>query len=118
MESFDSKKLKIDFRVKIERTKNMGKILQTFANGELHITEIIQKRTPEHQKLIEKDLQLYNELKKKLKKKKKKLLEDLLDVISDESDCDTKNNFIRGYCLGVLMTIEIFSEQNSFLYNP
>ena len=44
----------------------MGKILQAFADGELYVTEIVQKRTPEHQKLIEKNLQLYNQLLQKL----------------------------------------------------
>lgn len=93
----------------------MGKILQAFANGELYITEITQKRTPERQKLIEKNLQLYNELNEKLNDDEQKLLQNLLDVISDENYYDTQNNFIRGYCLGTLMTMEIFSEQNSFL---
>lgn len=93
----------------------MGKILQAFANGELYITEIVQKRTPEHQKLTEKNLQLYTELNKKLNDDEQKLLQNLLDVISDENYFDTQNNFIRGYCLGALMTMEILSEQSSFL---
>ncbi|NDO47179.1 DUF6809 family protein [Clostridium sp. MD294] len=93
----------------------MGKILQAFADGELYVTEIVQKRTPERQKLIEKNLQLYNELNEKLNDDEQKLLQNLLDVISDENYYDTQNNFIRGYCLGALMTMEILSEQSSFL---
>lgn len=93
----------------------MGKILQAFADGELYVTEIVQKRTPEHQKLIEKNLQLYNQLLQKLNEEEKEIFQNLLNVISDENYYDTQNNFIRGYCLGALMTMEIFSEQNSFL---
>ena len=104
----------------------MGKILQAFADGELYVTEIVQKRTPEHQKLIEKNLQLYNQLLQKLigffnlvfgelNEEEKEIFQNLLNVISDENYYDTQNNFIRGYCLGALMTMEILSEQNSFL---
>lgn len=98
-----------------ERKRFMGKILQAFADGELHVTEIVQKRTPEHQKLIEKNLQLYNQLLQKLNEEEKEIFQNLLNVISDENYYDTQNNFIRGYCLGALMTMEILSEQNSFL---
>ena len=46
--------------------------------------------------------------------KDKEILEQLLELVSEEGCCYAQDNFMRGYCLGALMTIEIFSEQNSF----
>lgn len=37
------------------------------------------------------------------------------DTYFDENCCDAHNSFVRGYRLGVLMTMEILGKQNNFL---
>ncbi len=91
----------------------MGKLLQALADSEFYIPKMTQK-SPERQKLIKKNEHFYNQLLQKLNDEEKNTLEKLLDIISDENYYDIQNSFIQGYCLGALMTIEIFSEQNSF----
>lgn len=95
----------------------MGKILDAFAENELYTTEVIEKRSPQRQRLIEKSDELHSKLEQKLNSEDNELLEQLLEVISDESCCYAKENFIRGYRLGILMATEIFSEQDSFLHH-
>lgn len=92
----------------------MGKILEAFANNILNTVETIENHNPQRQKLLEKNMQLYNELLQKLNDEEKNVLEKLLDVISDESCYDAQHNFVRGYYLGTIMTTEIFSEKESF----
>ena len=91
----------------------MGKILQALADSEFYVPETTH-RSPERQKLIKKNQHIYNQLLQKLNDEEKNTLEKLLDIISDENYYDIQNSFIQGYCLGTLMTMEIFSEQNSF----
>lgn len=92
----------------------MGRILKAFAGDQLQVIEEIEKRTPERQKLIDKGYQLHTELEQKLSGEERELLEKLLDNISDESCRYAEDKFIRGYRLGVLMTMEVFSEQETF----
>lgn len=92
----------------------MGKLLKALANNELNTIEIVVTRSQERQKLLDKNQKFYNELVQKLNDEEKNLLEKLLDVISDESYSDIQENFMRGYCLGSMMTTEIFSKQDSF----
>ena len=96
----------------------MGKILDAFAENELYATEVIEKRSPQRQRLIEKSDELHSKLEQKLNSEDNELLEQLLEVIFDESYCYAQANFIRGYRLGILMATEIFSEQDSFLHHP
>lgn len=42
-------------------------------------------------------------------------MNELLDTIADENCSYAQSKFIRGYRLGVLMTMEIMSEQETFL---
>ena len=96
----------------------MGKILDAFVDNELYTTEVIEKRSPQRQRLIEKSDELHSKLEQKLNSEDNELLEQLLEVIFDESYCYAQANFIRGYRLGILMATEIFSEQDSFLHHP
>ena len=96
----------------------MGKILDAFAENELYTTEVIEKRSPQRQRLIEKSDELHSKLEQKLNSEDNELLEQLLEVIFDESYCYAQANFIRVYRLGILMATEIFSEQDSFLHHP
>ena len=98
-----------------ETDKSMGKILEAFVSDQLHVEPVTEKRTGHHQYLCEQTEKLQNELKEKLNDEDKELLQHLIDTIFAESCCDVTNKFLRGYRLGVLMTMEVFLEQDSFL---
>ena len=95
----------------------MGKILDAFAENELYTTEVIEKRSPQRQRLIENTNEIHRKLEQNLNSEDNELLEQLLEVIFDESYCYAQANFIRGYRLGIFMATEIFSEQDSFLHH-
>ena len=61
----------------------MGKILDAFAENELYTTEVIEKRSPQRQRLIEKSDELHSKLEQKLNSEDNELLEQLLEVIFD-----------------------------------
>lgn len=95
----------------------MGKILQAFLSDQLHVDAVTEKRTRHQQYLCEQMEKLQNGLEQKLNDEDKKLLQELIDTILNESYCDVMNKFERGYRLGVLMTMEVFGGQDSFLGN-
>ena len=92
----------------------MGRILEAFARDELHAIPIDEIRNPKHQKLCDKACELMEKLEEKLNNKDKELLNELMDVIANENCCYAQSRFIRGYSLGVLMTMEVMSEQETF----
>lgn len=89
----------------------MGKILKEFARNNFYTNIQNEKRSPEREKLCDQIFTMQTELEEKLNNEEKKLLNHLIDTISDENSCYAQEKFIRGYCLGVLMTMEILSEQ-------
>ena len=93
----------------------MGKILETFLTDQLHVDSIQEKRTPEHQELCEKWYDLQEKLSKTLSSEEKELLTELVDTLFQEGSLDAQKKFERGFRLGVLMTAEIFTEQDIFL---
>ena len=95
----------------------MGKILDAFVDDQLHVNAVTEKRTSHHQYLCEQVEKLHIELNKRLNDEDKALLQKFADTYFDESCCDAHNNFVRGYRLGVLMTMEVFEGQDSFLGN-
>ncbi len=94
--------------------KNIGKIIQALANDQLFVNDINQKKTPEHQRLSDKCCELQEKLEQKLDDEGKVLLTELVDTIYDEEYLETLKRFNRGYSLGVLMTMEVFEDYNSF----
>lgn len=93
----------------------MGRILKAFADNELCIEEENEKRSPEHQRLCEEVCRLQSQLEEKLNDEERKLLNSLTEAMSAEYNCYAQNKFIRGYRLGVLMTMEVFSEEDTFV---
>lgn len=89
----------------------MGKILKEFARNNFYTNIQNEKRSPEREKLCEQIFTMQTELEEKLNNTEKKLLNQLMDIIADENSCYAQEKFIRGYCLGVLMTMEILTEQ-------
>lgn len=93
----------------------MGKIIEAFLTDQLRVDSGTEKRTPKHQELAERSFELQEKLAEKLNDEEKEMLTELVEVSFDESCCDAELKFQRGFRLGVLMTAEIFSEQDIFL---
>lgn len=93
----------------------MGKILKEFARNNFHTDIQDEKRSPEREKLCEQIFTLQTELKEKLNNTEKRLLNQLMDTIADENSYYAQKKFVRGYRLGVLMTMEILTEQEIYL---
>lgn len=94
----------------------MDKLLRAFAGEQLQIIEMNETRSPQRKKLIDEGYKLYNELEQKLNSREKDLLERLIDVNSEEKSLYAEDKFIRGYRLGVLMTMEVFAGQDRFFF--
>ena len=92
----------------------MGKILEAFADEQLFVILAEAKRSPEHQNAINKGCKLQEKLEERLNDEDKKLLSELMDMVSEESSCDAQSKFIRGYSLGVLMTMEVMMEKETY----
>lgn len=92
----------------------MGRILEAFALDELHVIPSGEKRNLKHKKLCDKACELQEKLEEKLNIGDKELLNELMDAVADANGCYAQSRFIRGYCLGMLMAMEIISEQETF----
>ncbi|MBO5032990.1 MAG: hypothetical protein J6D08_14130 [Lachnospiraceae bacterium] len=92
----------------------MGKILEAFANNELLVVELSDKRSPQRKKLMEEGEKLHAALKEKLNDEQKEMLEQLIETIYQENCHYIQERLIRGYRLGVLMTMEVFSERDTY----
>lgn len=82
---------------------------------QLRLDSGAEERSPEHKKLFDRSCELQENLAKKLNDEEKELLTELVETLFDESYYDAETKFLRGFRLGVLMTAEIFAEQNIFL---
>lgn len=93
----------------------MDKILRAFAVEQLQMSERTETKSPRHKQLSEEGYKLYHEIREKLSGEEEELLERLLDVTAEEKSLYAEDQFIRGYRLGVLMTMEIFAEEDKLL---
>lgn len=93
----------------------MGKILKAFLTDQLRVDGGTETQDSEHKLLCEKICELQEKLVEKLNEEEKKLLMDLVNTSFEESCCYAESKFQRGYLLGVLMTTEVFNEQDTFL---
>lgn len=89
--------------------------MEALASDQLVVNDINQKKTSEHRRLSDKCCELQERLEKNLDENGKNLLTELVDTIYDEEYLKSLNRFNRGYSLGVLMTMEVFEDYNSFL---
>ena len=92
----------------------MGRILEAFAEGELHVIPSNEIQSLKHQKLFDKVCKLQEKLEEKLNSEEKELLDELMDAVAEENCCYAQDKFIRGYRLGALMTMEVMSDQETF----
>ena len=80
----------------------MGKILEAFLTDQLRVDSGTERRSPEHQKVSDRGYELQEKLAEKLNDEEKEMLTELVETLF-------------GFRLGVLMTAEIFAEQDMFL---
>lgn len=92
----------------------MGKILEAFLTDQLRVDSGTERRSPEHQKVSDRGCELQEKLAEKLNDEEKEMLTELVETLFDESCYDAEAKFQRGFRLGVLMTAEIFAEQDMF----
>lgn len=93
----------------------MGKILEAFLTDQLRVDSGTEGRSHEQQQLCDRWIELQDKLAEKLNNEEKEMLTELVDTIFEESCYDEQRKFDRGFRLGVLMTAEIFTEQDIFL---
>lgn len=93
----------------------MGKILEAFLTNQLHVGNGTERKTPEHQALCEKNIELQDQLEKTLNDKQKAVLKELTESLFDEGYYAEEVKFERGFCLGALMIAEVFFEKDRFL---
>ncbi len=93
----------------------MGKILEAFLTEQLRVDSGTERRSTEHQQLCDRGNELQEKLAEKLNDEEKEMLTELVETFFDESCYDEQRKFERGFRLGVLMTAEIFTEQDIFL---
>ncbi len=93
----------------------MGRILEAFLTEQLRVDSGTEGRSPEHQQLCDRGSELQDSLAEKLNDEGKRQLTELVETLFDESCYDEQKKFERGFRLGVLMTAEIFTEQDIFL---
>lgn len=108
--------LQVAYRIKKKGQQiKIGKILDAFANNKLCVDEVKKQNSKCHE-LWGQVCDHIDELEQKLDDKGQGLLNHLLDSISDENNYYARDKFIRGYSLGVLILIEILSEQNTLFH--
>ncbi len=93
----------------------MGRILEAFLTEQLRVDSGTEKRSPEQQQLCDKGSELQDRLAEKLNDEEKEMLTELVDTLFEENCYDEQKKFERGFRLGVLITAEIFAEQDIFL---
>lgn len=93
----------------------MGKILEAFADDELCIEPAYMELSPQRKKLLDQCDELLTKLNEKLNDEEQELLTRIINTILDENHLHARDKFIRGYRLGVLMTTEVFTGQDSYL---
>ena len=94
----------------MERTERiMSKILEAFAEDNLSNNPATYRGKSEYRKALKVKYNSAETLNEKLDDEGKKLFEQYCDAQSDESRIYEMDRFIRGYKVGVLMMIEVFT---------
>lgn len=93
----------------------MGKILETFFEGNLFVEPITEKRTEEHKAVCDHAYNLVEKLDAKLNSDEKELLDQIVEALNAESQYYAADRFARGYSLGALMMLEVIEKRDEFL---
>lgn len=95
----------------------MSRILEAFANDNLCINPATYNGSPEYKKATQIMLETTEALSKKLSEEEKKLFEQFCNAQTDENQLYQADRFIRGYRVGVLMMIEVFTGSSDLLWD-
>lgn len=93
----------------------MGEILNAFVAEQLRTDSGTEKQDEKQKKLNEKSYGLRMELENRLNGEEKVLLNRMTDSMYEEWCRYAEQKFVRGYRLGVLMTMEVFEGRDDFL---
>ncbi len=93
----------------------VGKILEALAKDNLCIIPATEKRNPEHQKACEISYSLIEQLNEQLVSENQRLFNEVIEAMEAESCLEAESRFIRGFCLGARIFMEIMEERESFL---
>ena len=93
----------------------MGKILDAFAMDNLSTEPAIYQGSPEYEKARKRFCDLGEQLLARLNQEEKTLLEEYTSAQSEENSLYAVERFVRGYRLGVLMTMEVFAGGSDLL---
>lgn len=93
----------------------MGEILNAFVTEQLRTDSGTEKQDEKQKKLNEKSYGLRMELENRLNGEEKVLLNRMMDSMYEEWCRYAEQKFVRGYRLGVLMTMEVFEGWDDFL---
>lgn len=93
----------------------MGKILEALYEGNLLAEPIIEKRSKEHQKACDFAFGMLEEFSAKLNEDEKETLDKIVNALTNENQYYATDRFVRGYCLGALMMMEIFEKRDELI---
>lgn len=95
----------------------MNKILEAFADDNLSVNPSIYRGNAKYRKALKTMYETAETLEGKLNDDEKKLFQQFCDAQSDESYIHELDKFIRGYRIGVLMMVEVFTGTSDFIPN-
>ena len=93
----------------------MRKMLEALWDGDLIIDVDIEKRSPEHQKVCDTAYALLETLEKKLNPEEKEMLNMATGALNDANNYYSTECFVRGYCLGALMMLEVMEKRDELI---
>ena len=96
----------------------MMRILEALYNGNLLAEPVIETRSPEHQKAIDTAHRRVEALAEKLNADEREMLDSVTEAMNEESDYFAAERFIRGYCLGALMMLEVMEKREELVIPP
>lgn len=94
---------------------SMGKILEALYLGNLLAEPIIEKRSEEHQKACDYAFGMLGKLSQKVSAEENEMLDKIVDALTDENQYYATERFVRGFCLGALIMIEIFEKRDELM---
>lgn len=94
----------------------MGKILEALGDDNLCINPTFYHGPPEYNEAIKIMYEAAETLKTKLNDEEKKLFDQYCDAQSDANHIYQVDRFVRGYRLGVLMMVEVFTGTADFFW--
>lgn len=93
----------------------MGKILEALATDHLCMASFEYKGSAEYREARSVSCRMEKRLFEKLSEEDKKLLSDFNDAQAEENLCYANHLFIKGFRLGVLMMMEVVTDQDSLI---